>query len=154
LIFANYSKKMALYTMLFGKNPNSDTLWKVLDLDEYEVGRFRDVSLRDGQIILLTRNGGGNREDYESAFESLSGHPNYIKDYDCDWDCTYAEIVFSVPEKYKEETAKMDDDETPDKKFEEAIANIDQHVEKFVPLMQALNVAEQGDVFHPDGTKK
>jgi len=70
----------------------------------YPTGRFRDIYLNeDGtRIILYTRNGGGNREYYNYVFEILRQHPNYLEDYDDDYDSTYAYIEFSVPEEYKE----------------------------------------------------
>lgn len=67
-------------------------------------GRYRDIFLNeDGtQIVLYTRNGGGNRESYSYIFQVLSGHPNYIKDWDDDFDSTYAYISFSVPKGWEE----------------------------------------------------
>lgn len=69
----------------------------------YVTGRFRDIyyDKKEGKIILYTRNGGGNREDYWYVFDLLRKHPNYISDYDDDFDCTYAYIAFSVPEEFK-----------------------------------------------------
>ncbi|QKF94880.1 hypothetical protein QKU48_gp1422 [Fadolivirus algeromassiliense] len=115
---------MSLYGMLFGRNPNSDRLMEMLELDTtYPIGRFRDIYLnRDGtKIILYTRNGGGNREHYDSDTEEgnecdctgcimthhIPKHPNYIKDEDDDYDCTYAYVKYSVPEQYKEECKRM-----------------------------------------------
>lgn len=110
---------MSFYNMLFGKNPMSSILLKMLDLTEASVGRFRDAYLNeDGtRIIILTRNGGGNRGHWEDddAPEGpdchcpgcvmeydMPKHPNYITDYDDDFDRTYAYIEFSIPEKFKE----------------------------------------------------
>lgn len=75
----------------------------------YSSGRFRDIYLNeDGtKIILYTRNGGGNREEYWYIFEVLKTHPNYLRDYDDDYDETYAYIEFSVPEKYRELTEAL-----------------------------------------------
>lgn len=122
---------MSFYNVLFGVNSMAPVLLKILDIDQkngiWESGRFRDIYLnRDGtEIILYTRNGGGNRNcmettDYSTEKERESAdsenckcpacimnynipkHPNYVKDYDDDFDDTYAYIVFNVPEKYKE----------------------------------------------------
>lgn len=81
----------------------------------YESGRFRDIYLNeDGtKIILFTRNGGGNRESYFYIFDILKTHPNYITDYDDDFDCTYAYIEFSVPEEYKEALKQLSTGEKP-----------------------------------------
>lgn len=126
--------------MLFGQNKNSDELWNILNLDDYEVGRYRDIYLREYHaddseckyhgmepgkyIVLLTRNGGGNREDYEGCFESLRGHPNYEDDWDCDFDCTYAEIAFSIPEKVKEEIEKQESAQDRGEAFNDVINSI------------------------------
>lgn len=91
--------------MLFGRNPYEAVLRRILKLDcegGYSSGRFRDIYVNaDGtEIILYTRNGGGNRECLVYVNERLTQHPNYIKDYDDDFDCTYAYFHFSVPEEY------------------------------------------------------
>lgn len=95
--------------MIFGVNHHSSELLEMLDLTTGDVGRFRDVHLnKDGtKIKVLTRNGGGNREEYEDVFDELSVHPNYIEDYDDSFDCTYATIVFSVPEQHLKQTKEM-----------------------------------------------
>lgn len=101
---------MSLYNALFGENKLRPLLLKVLGIDqpdgEFDSGRFRDIYLNgDGtRIILYTRNGGGNRDEYQYVLDNFSeNHPNYIKDYDDDFDCTYAYVEFSVPDGYKEE---------------------------------------------------
>lgn len=100
---------MSFYNMLHGVNSNAEFLLKILDIDQssatsYSSGRFRDIYLNeDGtKILLLTRNGGGNREAYEGIFDSFQSHPNYITDYDDDSDCTYAYIEFSVPKEFEQ----------------------------------------------------
>lgn len=89
---------------------------------EYSPGRFRDIYLSDDgtKILLYTRNGGGNRECWDAegcpvypeedipqnhnpsclvyVNWKLTQHPNYIKDYDDDFDSTYAYFEFKVPE--------------------------------------------------------
>jgi hypothetical protein len=37
----------------------------------------------------------------------LPNHPNYIRDFDDDFDSTYAYIVFSVPKEYEEFILKL-----------------------------------------------
>ena len=112
---------MSLYNMLFGVNPASGFLLGALELEteKYPTGRFRDIYFEKnedgigGKVILYTRNGGGNREDYEHVFEALEKHPLYLNDYDDDFDCTYAYIEFTAPESVVEffedvETEKFD----------------------------------------------
>ena len=102
---------MSLYNMLFGNNPAAPFLLEQLDLDQadkkYTTGRFRDIFFnnedpKNPKVILYTRNGGGNRPDYLDVFDNLSTHPNYIKDYDDDFDSTYAYIEFTPTPKILE----------------------------------------------------
>lgn len=94
---------MSMYNALFGVNPFAGVLVSMLELEteKYPTGRFRDIYLKKNgeeiRICLFTRNGGGNREDYQCVFDALKLHPNYLRDYDDDFDCTYATIEFSVP---------------------------------------------------------
>ena len=89
---------MSMYNMLFGMNPDSDKLLEILGKSREDFGRFRNVYMEDGCIVVHTRNGGGNREDYEDVFEEMSEHPWYSHDADDDFDCTYANIYFRIPE--------------------------------------------------------
>ncbi len=89
---------MSLYNMIFGMNPDSEKLLEFLGKTKEDFGRFRNVYMEDGYIVVHTRNGGGNREDYEDVFEEMSEHPWYSHDEDDSFDCTYANIYFKVPE--------------------------------------------------------
>ena len=89
---------MSLYNMLFGVNPSSDKLLSLLGKTREDFGRFRDVYVDDEFIVVHTRNGGGNRDDYKYVFDEMSEHPWYSHDVDDDYDCTYANIYFKVPE--------------------------------------------------------
>lgn len=89
---------MSLYNMVFGMNPDSDKLLAILGKTAGDFGRFRNVYMEDGFIVVHTRNGGGNREDYEDVFNEMSTHPWYSHDADDDFDCTYANIYFKIPE--------------------------------------------------------
>lgn len=112
---------MSLYNALFGKNKDSDLLLKIIGIDQpdgkYQSGRFRDIYLNaDGsKIILYTRNGGGNRDEYQPLIDILATHPNYLKDYDDDFDSTYAYIEFSVPEEFREEVKSLATGKDPEK---------------------------------------
>ncbi len=92
---------MSLYNMVFGMNPDSDKLLEILGKAREDFGRFRNVYMEDGCIVVHTRNGGGNREDYEDVFDEMSEHPWYSHDADDDFDCTYANIYFKLPEDEK-----------------------------------------------------
>lgn len=92
---------MSLYNMVFGMNPDSNKLLEILGKTQADFGRFRNVYMEDGYIVVHTRNGGGNREDYEDVFDEMSEHPWYSHDEDDSFDCTYANIYFKVPENEK-----------------------------------------------------
>jgi hypothetical protein len=91
-----------MYNMIFGANPDSDALLQLLGKTQGDFGRFRSVFMEDGCIVVHTRNGGGNREDYEDVFDEMSEHPWYSHDADDDFDCTYANIYFKIPENHKD----------------------------------------------------
>lgn len=121
---------MSLYNTLFGRNPSSRLLLAMLNLTEGDVGRFRDCYLARGArherdknfsdalsleelakkplfIIIYTRNGGGNRDDYVGATEHLQSLREYVTDYDDDYDCTYASYEFQVPVVFRETAEEL-----------------------------------------------
>jgi formyltetrahydrofolate synthetase len=95
--------------MLFGINDEAPVLLGMIGVNMEYFDRFRDVELiEDGtKIRVFTRLGGGNRDGYEKTWNKIQNHKLYIKDYDDDFDCTYAYIEYSVPDKFKETAKKM-----------------------------------------------
>lgn len=106
---------MSLYNQLFGENKDAMALIGALGLTRDAFGRYRDVYVnKDGtKIIVYTRCGGGNRLEYEEIYNTMKAHPNYICDYDDDFDETYSYIEFSVPEKYSQMCKSMATGEEP-----------------------------------------
>lgn len=118
---------MSLYNMLFGANPAGPAILATLGLKPNEVGRYRDcyvekTELGTYQIVLHTRNGGGNRECWDRSPQSeqcacpgcvieyrLPKHPLYLGDADDDFDCTYADIRFALPDDYAPELKALAD---------------------------------------------
>ena len=104
---------MSLYNMTCGNNPLFGLFVRMLDSVRPlpVVPRFRDLYLReeDGkpQIVIYTRTGGGNREDYETENEAMTLHPCFVCDFDDDFDSTYAHWVYRVPEKFSERALKL-----------------------------------------------
>lgn len=114
---------MSLYNILYGRNPRTSTILNILKITPNDIPRFRDCwSDEKGEIIILTRTGGGNRDFYENVetcranypedFEGeLANHPTgpwnddlrkipgYISDNDADFDRTYAEFHFKIQQK-------------------------------------------------------
>ena len=118
---------MSMYNMLFGVNPDTDTLLSLLGKTAGDFGRFRNVYMEDGYIIVHTRNGGGNREDYEDVFDEMSEHPWYSHDEDDSVDYKYANIYFKVPENHKDFLAIMNLNEgkSPSKQWGELLATME-----------------------------
>lgn len=150
---------MSLYNMLHGVNPLAPILKAILGIDvegsKYESGRFRDIYLNEKgtAIILYTRNGGGNREEYQPLIDVLATHPNYIEDHDDDFDCTYAYITFTVPKEAEELCKSLTTGEKPQtihQKFAATISAIEKmspedirEDKRFAPICEILEqVAE------------
>lgn len=100
---------MSLYNTLFGENKDSEILLGMIGLNKEYFDRYRDVELIEGgtKIRVFTRLGGGNREGYAKTWEKIQSHKLYIRDYDDDFDCTYAYIEYNILEKFKETAKKM-----------------------------------------------
>jgi hypothetical protein len=127
---------MSLYNSLFGVNEFAPELMSMLGLNVppdkqidktvdynkflktcqakniWPIGRFRDAYVdRDSSsklsIWVYTRNGGGNRPNYETVFDALKHHPNYIADMDDTLDSTYCYFQFSVPDKFKDRCVEI-----------------------------------------------
>ena len=92
---------MSLYNMLNGVNPATFFILPMLGQkhpDNYP--RFRDCFVNNNEIHVYTRVGGGNR-NCEFGEEELQQHPNYLRDFDDEYDSTYATYVFSIPDEFK-----------------------------------------------------
>ena len=73
---------MSLYNMLFGVNSAAPVLLATLGLTAGDVPCFRDCYIDGDNIVIHTRTGGGNREDYEVENEELQSNPFYVRDED------------------------------------------------------------------------
>lgn len=78
-------------------------------LEPGEIPRFRDCypSKNGKTIVVYTRTGGNNREEYEEELEALYNKDNFINDYDDDFDDTYMSLEFSPLPKWKSVIANM-----------------------------------------------
>ena len=109
-----------LYNMVFGHNPATLLLAPMLtdDTPLAFFPRFRDCFEDDGNIVIYTRVGGGNRsydpnpphaaldnDEYcgkcDYGEDKLYDMPTFIKTYDDDFDSTYGCYVFGVPDEWK-----------------------------------------------------
>lgn len=107
-----------LYNMMFGEHDHADMLLACLGFTKGDCGRYRSCYIDDGKIVIHTRNGGGNREEYQDTIDTLAEHPDYLYDEDDSFDCTYANIYFRFPEKHKEMLSALPNDETPSDKWQ------------------------------------
>jgi len=98
---------MSLYNMLFGVNSAAPVLLATLGLTAGDVPRFRECYIEGDNIVIHTRTGGGNREDYEAGNGELQSNPFYVRDEDDDFDCTYANFYYRFPEEYADELKAM-----------------------------------------------
>lgn len=104
---------MSLYNALFGYNPFAGVFLEALGVTPDDIPRFRDCFLSEdrSEIIIHTRTGGGNREGYEKGGEyweegqidndTLRAIPGFKYDEDDNFDSTYADFHYDVPEAFK-----------------------------------------------------
>lgn len=148
---------MSLYNMLHGVNQIALILLAALEIEIENIPRFRDCWYDGEHIVIYTRTGGGNRlyydskeellenyaeEDYSGPFNSdLRANPSFVKDQDDDYDSTYAEFFFNVPESLKNLLQYFPvNTESSREKWEKAMEDIKQgkHDEKFKPLFEKI----------------
>jgi hypothetical protein len=144
---------MSLYNMLFGRNPIAPLYLAFLGLSQSDVGRFRDCFVQqtdEGElrIVIYTRNGGGNREEYEDVTEALRAHPQFVTDFDDEFDCTYASYVFKVPPEFDEAvktlvTTLPDQAVDPGARFQKLIGDLQANKTDDPKVKRALEVGEQ-----------
>ena len=148
---------MSLYNMLFGTNEEAPVLLGMLSVNKEYFSRFRDVELIESgtKIRVFTRLGGGNREEYKENWDKIRKHELYLKDYDDEFDTTYAYIEFNIPEQYKETAKKMFKEEPVSfqKKFEKELSEMQIPGTKAYDKMgevakQIVDGMEQGNGIH------
>lgn len=93
-----------MYNAVLGDGQEMERAWaftRVLGLRRRDFGRLRDAWVEaHGDTCVLafyTRNGGGNRPDYEDISTALQSHPQFITDDDDEFDTTYRTYRFEFP---------------------------------------------------------
>ena len=73
--------------------------WDGFTIDDFP--RLREVTVDDDEfkIVVRTRTGGGNREEYEKENKRLTRLNGYIEDEDDSFDSTYAYFEYKIPER-------------------------------------------------------
>lgn len=94
---------MIVYDMIMGRNPATDEILGVLDLNLISVRRFRDcgINFEESYIWVLTRTGSENLQG--DVNKSLKDHPNYIIHQDDNFDGGYESYKFNFPYGVKEQ---------------------------------------------------
>jgi hypothetical protein len=115
--------------MMFGENANQkEFLFKLLDLSPSDFGRYRDIYTTEDYIVVYTRCGGGNRDEYDDVFMYMEDHPLYAYNEDDDFDCTYASFFFKHPPEYHEMLVEMSKGTiTPSEKWQALFTSLDNH---------------------------
>lgn len=96
---------MSFYNLMHGVNPFAKFYLAILGFDFEQIPRFRDAYLaadeKETRIVIHTRTGGGNREAYHEANTRICENPNYLYDRDDEFDPTYANFYFAIPDEFK-----------------------------------------------------
>jgi len=133
---------MSLYNMVNGINPAAGKLLSMIGIDPKAIPRFRDVWISEdlNTITILTRTGGGNRDDYAGSNAALAESPLYLNDEDDDFDSTFAKFNYRVPE--DEKTSFINDLNHPELSAENKAKIISAitktNTEKWAETMKAL----------------
>jgi hypothetical protein len=112
--------KMSLYNMLFGVNELAGILLKIIGMNPNDIPRFRDCFISNGEIVIYTRTGGGNRDEYELENDRLADNENYLRNEDDSYDCTYANFYYKFPDEYAADLNAIEErvtTYTPSEKF-------------------------------------
>ena len=127
---------MSFYNMMCGNNPCYQMPHAVLATvgELPDIPRYRDTyTLVEGDgipyIVIYTRTGGGNREEYEDQNQEMGTHPLYVSDWDDDFDSTFAHFKYRVPEDWVDDVNRFHElfsrhpkGMTPRQKFDGAMA--------------------------------
>lgn len=118
---------MSLYNKLFGENENAMELLGMIKLTRNDFGRYRDTYLNKNATIItvLARIGGDNRKNYKQVFTNIRKNKWYIRDFDDNFDNTYAYLQFKVPEEYQytcKIIAPKEEELTVSEKFKKELA--------------------------------
>ena len=100
---------MALYTQLFGENPDATAILGFAGLTRDMFPRYRDAFLiNEGRnVVVYTRIGGPNRENYLKEIKDILSHPQYKDNCDDDFDNTYAYFKFNILDNYASTAKSM-----------------------------------------------
>ena len=142
---------MSLYNMVNGVQPATFIILPMLGKHPDEYPRFRDCFVgkvhsdddqdqfgipvhKHGDEMLISvyiRVGGGNREDYKSEIDKLKAMPEYVEDFDDDFDSTFATFVFRVPKDFESDFKLIKDG-----KINEISQKLKDQIDKVYPKLK------------------
>ncbi len=126
---------MSLYNMVCGHNEYGSWILALLGLTAADFGRPRDVYLlkENGKYLfgVYARVGGGNRVEYMDIFNKMSSHQKFVREFDDDYDSTYAHFIFDCDSEIDQETRNVIEnnwdniaESHPIKKFNKVMENL------------------------------
>ncbi len=129
-----------MYEMTCQINPDAGRILDLIGIDPVfllEEARLRDVYLSKDKtkVILFTRIGGGNREFYTPAIKKLRNFKGYIKDYDDEFDSTYASFEYQIPSNklpYVVAFLASSDTTTGSEKIQKSLKDLEKNPDKFL----------------------
>lgn len=73
------------------------------------IPRFRDIMISPEEpiVIIRTRTGGGNRNEYQKANDAMTYCYTYIDNEDCEFDNTYADFKYRIKDVYLDDWKKL-----------------------------------------------
>ena len=97
--------------MLMGEHPYREELMNMIGLRRRDFGRFRDVySSDDGtEIIVFARLGGFNRDEWKDVISTMKARPDYVRDWDDEFDHTFLSIAFKTKPEHVERAKSIAD---------------------------------------------
>ena len=94
-----------LYNLIAGRHPAAAVLLNALGFEDDDavslIPRMRDVYLYPEEIRILTRTGGGNRDEYAVENDGLRNRDGFLRDWDDEYDSTYAWWAYSWPAEWR-----------------------------------------------------
>ena len=97
---------MSLYNMLLGTDPYAPVVIGLLGFAPTDIPRLRDAYInmddpKEPTLVIYTRTGGGNRSGYLAENDKMQAWPGYIRDYDDEFDSTYAHFEYKIPDEHR-----------------------------------------------------
>ena len=129
-----------MYEMTCNINPDARMVLDLIGMDPeflLEECRLRDIYLSKDRtrVVIFTRIGGGNRENYTPAITKLRNYKGYVTDYDDDFDNTYASFEYNIPpEKLPNVVAFLasSDTTTRSEKLKQSLEKLEKEPEEFL----------------------